>query len=96
MVENLPHVSRPLNTFSKRSQPGPTGSEISTPYVSSLAWEIENTTLFSFAGLVNKNSFVFVVVVLTFTTVSAYSADDTLVIFFIFFPQKTGFDISCK
>ena len=33
---------------------------------------------------------------LTFTTLWAHSADDKLVIFFFYFSQKTGFDISCK
>ena len=33
--------------------------------------------------------------IINFTTLLANSADDKLVIFFIFFPE-TGFDISCK
>ena len=31
-----------------------------------------------------------------FTTLWANSADDKLVIFFLYFSQKTGFDFSCK
>ena len=33
---------------------------------------------------------------LTFTTLWPNSADDKLMIFFLFFFQKTGFDMSCK
>ena len=33
---------------------------------------------------------------LTFTTLWVNSADDKLVIFFLIFSQKKGFDISCK
>ena len=33
---------------------------------------------------------------LTFTTPWANSADDKLMIFFLFSPTKIGFDISCK
>ena len=33
---------------------------------------------------------------LTFTTLLVNLADDKLVMFFLFCPQKTGFDISCK
>ena len=35
-------------------------------------------------------------VMLTFTTLWIYSADDKLIIFWFFFPQKIDFSISCK
>ena len=37
-----------------------------------------------------------VIGILTITTLWANSADDRLMTFFLYFSQKTGFDISCK
>ena len=43
----------------------------------------------------NNNNIIIMIIIITFTTLCAYSADDKLVIFFLF-SRKTGFDISCN
>ena len=54
---------------------------------------------FVWTKLENLNNFVYrgaMIPCLTFNTLLAYSADHKLMIFFSYFSQKTGFDISCK